>query len=89
MKNKLQELADLFDLHFRDFSLLERAMTHSSYANEHNTVSNERLEFIGDAVLPIVSGSVDREWMERITAPSTGAETRTKATRTTKLALAY
>jgi len=56
MKNKLQELADLFDLHFRDFSLLERAMTHSSYANEHNTVSNERLEFIGDAVLDLAVG---------------------------------
>ena len=45
--------------------------------------------FIGNTVLPIVAGSVDQKWMERITASSAGAETRTKAARTTKLALAY
>lgn len=31
-------------------------MTHSSYANEHGTVSNERLEFIGDAVVDLAVG---------------------------------
>lgn len=31
-------------------------MTHSSYANENNTKSNERLEFIGDAVLDLAVG---------------------------------
>jgi len=39
---------------FRDKSLLETALTHSSYANEFkgNTVSsNERLEFLGDSIL--------------------------------------
>lgn len=59
MKNNQPKLKDLeaqFDLHFRDFNLLERAMTHSSYANEHNTESNERLEFIGDAVLNLAVG---------------------------------
>jgi len=38
---------------FRDAALLENALTHSSYANEHGadgTESNERLEFLGDAV---------------------------------------
>jgi ribonuclease-3 len=40
---------------FRDRELLERALTHKSYANE-NKVSyhNERLEFLGDAVLNLV-----------------------------------
>ena len=56
MKNKLQELETYFNLKFNDFSLLERAMTHSSYANEHNTQSNERLEFIGDAVIDLAVG---------------------------------
>jgi ribonuclease-3 len=56
MKNKLRELEAAFDLQFSDFSLLERAMTHSSYANEHSTVSNERLEFIGDAVVDLAVG---------------------------------
>ena len=45
--------------------------------------------YIGNTVLPIVAGSVDREWMERIVAPATEPDTRTKAARTTKLALAY
>ena len=37
---------------FRDRTLLETALSHSSYANErHGVSSNERLEFLGDAVL--------------------------------------
>lgn len=34
--------------------LLDEALTHTSYANEHNTKSYERLEYLGDAVLEIV-----------------------------------
>lgn len=40
---------------FRDPSLLETALTHSSYANEHHCASNERLEFVGDSVLGMVT----------------------------------
>ena len=36
---------------FKDPSLLETALTHSSYANEFSCPSNERLEFLGDALL--------------------------------------
>lgn len=37
---------------FVNFSLLEKAMTHVSWANEHEqSESNERLEFLGDAIL--------------------------------------
>lgn len=41
---------------FKDPSLLRRALTHSSYANEMRLPegSNERLEFLGDSVLSIV-----------------------------------
>lgn len=42
---------------FRDKTLLRDALTHSSYANEHRregAVSNERLEFLGDAILGLV-----------------------------------
>lgn len=42
---------------FRDKSLLKNALTHSSYANEHRregVSSNERLEFLGDAILGLV-----------------------------------
>ena len=42
---------------FRDRSLLENALTHSSYANENKSPmgSNERLEFLGDSVLGMVT----------------------------------
>jgi len=56
MNEKLRELEKRFGLSFNQFDLLVRSMTHSSYANEHNTKSNERLEFIGDAVLDLAVG---------------------------------
>lgn len=37
-----------------DLSLYEKAFTHTSYANEENTESYERLEYLGDAVLELV-----------------------------------
>lgn len=39
---------------FKNRALLEVALTHSSYANEKKTKSNERLEFLGDSVLSII-----------------------------------
>lgn len=42
---------------FKDKSLMRKALTHSSYANEHQmgiTESNERLEFLGDTVLNLI-----------------------------------
>lgn len=44
---------------FKDTSLLTKALTHSSYVNENDLKandSNERLEFLGDAVLGLVIG---------------------------------
>lgn len=46
-------------LHFRDPCLLQRALTHRSYLNENRDYSlgdNERLEFLGDAVLSFMIG---------------------------------
>jgi len=57
-KEALKQLQDRIDYHFKDESYLFLAMTHSSYANEHklrHIHHNERLEFLGDAVLEIVS----------------------------------
>lgn len=39
---------------FKNRALLKTALTHSSYANEFSIESNERLEFLGDAVLGLV-----------------------------------
>ena len=57
MPTSAVELADRLGLAFRDPSLLAEALVHSSYVNEHlesPTESNERLEFLGDAVLSLV-----------------------------------
>ncbi|ELK46109.1 ribonuclease III [Halobacillus sp. ACCC02827] len=54
------------NIKFRDISLLEQAFTHSSYVNEHRKTDredNERLEFLGDAVLELgVSQYLYREF---------------------------
>lgn len=48
----LSELADRVGYRFVDWTLLERALAHRSWCSEHSdSVSNERLEFLGDAVL--------------------------------------
>ena len=54
-----QELASRLKLTFNDWLLLSRALTHRSYLNEHNEAleDNERLEFLGDAVLDFVVGA--------------------------------
>lgn len=52
----LEEYEKLIEYEFRDKSLLETALTHSSYANEHKVKSYERLEFLGDAILDFVAG---------------------------------
>ena len=39
---------------FKNHSYLDIALTHSSYANEHHTKNNERLEFLGDSVLSLI-----------------------------------
>ena len=52
----INELKENYDIVFHDVNLLEQAFTHSSYVNEHrnmNISDNERLEFLGDAVLEI------------------------------------
>ncbi len=55
----VEELEKQIGYRFRDPSLLRLALTHSSYANENGTNAhhlhcNERLEFLGDAILSVV-----------------------------------
>ena len=40
---------------FKDKELLRKALTHTSYAYEHNVESNEKLEFLGDSILEFIS----------------------------------
>lgn len=52
----MKELEKKLNYKFKNISYLENAVTHSSYANERkkHLKSNERLEFLGDAVLSII-----------------------------------
>lgn len=50
-------LQENLNYYFKDGELLRKALTHSSYANEHQmgmTENNERLEFLGDTILNLV-----------------------------------
>lgn len=56
----ITELQEQIGYRFRNEKYLERALTHSSYANEtgahnHHLRCNERLEFLGDSVLSLVA----------------------------------
>ncbi len=54
---KLSLLEEILKVHFKDKNLLKTALTHRSYLNEHPEClqeHNERLEFLGDAVLEFV-----------------------------------
>lgn len=58
MNSHLKELEERISYEFKNKNLFTQALTHSSYANEHrldHSRCNERLEFLGDAVLEIVT----------------------------------
>ena len=58
MAQGIAELEERIGYTFQDKSLIKQALTHSSYANEMRILKNdnyERLEFLGDAVLEMVS----------------------------------
>ena len=59
MEESPTSLASRLKLPFTDLLLLSRALTHRSYINEHPEAleDNERLEFLGDAVLDFVTGA--------------------------------
>ena len=77
---KLDELQEAIGYRFRNLQLLEQALTHSSYANEKglgHLGCNERLEFLGDAVLELISS--DFLYHRYPTLPE-GDMTKTRAT---------
>lgn len=56
MKKDLKEIQERIGVHFKNEELLQTAFVHRSYINEHKSIKghNERLEFLGDAVLELV-----------------------------------
>ena len=70
---------------FRDASLLEQALTHSSYGGSHGAPNNERLEFLGDGVLGC---AVAEELYARYAGLPEGKLTRLRASLVREEALA-
>ncbi len=73
----MQEFEKLIGYTFSDKSLIERALSHSSYANEKHSPkdSNERLEFLGDSVL----GFITAEYYYKNSSLPEGELTRLRA----------
>ena len=89
MKEALHELQGKIGYQFQDETLLKQALTHSSFANEQkiNKLNNyERLEFLGDAVLELVSSEF--LYNENKDMPE-GQLTRLRASMVCEPALAY
>ncbi|MEE1037932.1 MAG: ribonuclease III [Eubacterium sp.] len=85
----LCEVQDIIGYRFRDTGLLKQALTHSSFANEQkiNKLKNyERLEFLGDAVLELVSSEF--LFKENPNMPE-GQLTKLRASMVCEPALAY
>ena len=52
---QLEELEKNIGYTFKNKELLKQALRHTSYANERNLESNEKLEFLGDSILEFLS----------------------------------
>ncbi len=70
---------------FKKLRYLERALTHSSYANEKRTQSNERLEFLGDSVLSLI---VSNYLFHKLSRKDEGDLTKIRSTLVCESALA-
>ena len=89
MNRDVKDLEDKIGYHFKDIALLNQAMTHSSYVNENHLTRmdcNERLEFLGDAVLEVISSEI----LFSVTPPMPEGEmTKLRASMVCEKALAY
>ena len=89
MNKELKELESKIGYQFKNFDLFKNAMIHSSYANEKHLPKyecNERLEFLGDAVLELVSSEF--LFHNNPTLPE-GQLTKTRASMVCEPALAF
>lgn len=85
----IRELERKIDYTFNNDRLLNTALTHSSYANEHKKDKieyNERMEFLGDAVLELVSSDI---LFNRFPNMPEGEMTRLRASLVCEVTLAY
>ena len=89
MKRTQEGLEKSIGYRFGNRRLLTQALTHSSYANEHRMdkmACNERLEFLGDAVLELLSSEF---LFDHFPQMPEGDLTKTRARMVCEPALAY
>jgi ribonuclease-3 len=84
-KDALQTLQSNIHYEFKQVKLLIQALTHTSHANEHGGVHNERLEFLGDAVLEL---TVSHELFRKFPDAQEGHLTRMRSALVSETALA-
>lgn len=75
-RRELLKLEERLGVKFNQIEYLNAALTHTSYANDRQLESNERLEFLGDAVLELASSTY---LFENFPELSEGELTRTRA----------
>lgn len=73
-----------YGINIKNTKLLETALTHSSYSNEHNVEDYERLEFLGDAVLQVIMS----EYLYKNTTLKEGAMSKERSSFVCEEALA-
>lgn len=89
MEIQFNVLEEQIGYHFRDQNLLLLALTHTSYANEKHQdrcFHNERIEFLGDAVLELVSSEY---FYENMPGKSEGEMTKQRAAMVCEPTLAF
>ncbi|MEG0021540.1 MAG: ribonuclease III [Bacilli bacterium] len=69
------EILEKFGIETKNTKLYERSLTHTSYANEAKTLSYERLEYLGDAVLELIMS----EYLYKNTEHDEGMMTKLRA----------
>lgn len=90
MYTKIDRISATLGLRFQDPSLLVRALTHTSYAAEHGqdrAASNERLEYLGDAILKAVMaeqlmhlmGDADEGRLSKVSAQAVSGQALARA----------
>ncbi|MBT8764206.1 ribonuclease III [Desulfohalobiaceae bacterium Ax17] len=83
--HEINNLEKLIFYQFNDKTLLCQALTHSSFANEHGLENNERLEFLGDAVLELC---ISKALYEQFPTASEGELTKARASMVNEVSLA-
>lgn len=89
MDTRLSVLEEQIGYHFKDRNLLLLALTHTSYANENHqdkAFHNERIEFLGDAVLELVSSEY---FYNNMPGKSEGEMTKRRASMVCEPTLAF